>query len=99
MNTPHYDYPFRLNSAGDGAVVLEQDSEDEVSNCVEVILSTRRGERVELSDFGIDDQAFRQNGIDVGHVLAQVRKYEDRADLVIDPGQIEDLVQEVGIQT
>lgn len=97
IDTPHFKFPFQFTTAGDRIQYVEQDSDDEIIDCIEVLLSTEQGERIELPDYGIADQTFRENGVDTGHIMAQIRKYEERADVTLEPHQIQALVQRVGV--
>lgn len=74
---PHFSFPFRLGSNGSFAVV-EQDSPDEVGDCVQVLLSTPTGSRVELPEYGIDDPTFTQS-VDVPGILSAIDDWEPRA--------------------
>ena len=76
----------------------EQDSDEDVMGCVEVLLSTFTGERIEAPDYGIDDQAFRENSADVGHIASKISLWEPRADIEIEPERIQDLVQTVRLR-
>lgn len=95
---PHFKFPFQLTAAGDRIQVTEQDTDDEILDCIEVLLSTTQGERLELPEYGIRDQTFRQNGVEVSHILQQIRRFEERADVVLDAETIEDLVQRVSVR-
>lgn len=97
IETPHFKFPFQFTPAGDRIQYAEQDSDDEIIDCIEVLLSTSIGERIELPDYGIADQVFRENGVDTGHIMAQIRKYEERADIQLEPDVIKDLVQKVTV--
>lgn len=79
VNTPHLAFPFDL-SAG-SAAVTEQDSLDEIVDCVEVILRTPRGQRVDQPDFGLADPTFRMNGMDASEIEGSVAQWEPRADV------------------
>jgi phage baseplate assembly protein W len=50
-------FPFRLDPNGH-AVVLEQHTEAEVANCVELILACDVGSLVDQPDFGTTDPTF-----------------------------------------
>lgn len=97
IETPHFKFPFQFTADGSRLQVVEQDSDDEIVDCVEVLISTLQGERIELPDYGIQDQAFRQGGVDTGHILAQIRKFEERASIQLEPHQIQDLIQRVSV--
>jgi len=55
---PHFDMPFRFSTAGQHAAVVEQDSGDDVTNCVETTMRTTRGSRMFVPLFGITDPVF-----------------------------------------
>jgi phage baseplate assembly protein W len=59
MATPHLSWPLRLANTGHLATV-EQDSVDDVAECVEVVLRTRPGELDFHPRFGSPDLAFRE---------------------------------------
>lgn len=60
IDIPHLSLPFRFEAhAADGHVVVsEQDSIDDIANCVELIVKTPLGWRDEAPDFGIPDLTF-----------------------------------------
>lgn len=82
---PHLAYPFRLNSKGTAAVVNDQGDDGDVLDQVEVLVSTEVGERIELPDFGIEDQTFREGGADVDEILGAIADWVPSAD--VDPEQ------------
>lgn len=59
--------------------MTEQDSDDEIMDCVEVLFSTEVGERQEIPDYGIPDMTFRQGGIDENVLTAALSEWEPRA--------------------
>jgi hypothetical protein len=81
VETPHFDLPFRLDPT---VRVVEQDSLDDVANCVEAILRYRVGYRLSLLEFGIRDPAFRQGGPDLDEIAQAIEEFEDRAGAVIE---------------
>lgn len=95
---PHFKFPFSLTPAGDRTQMTEQDTDEEIMDCLQVLLSTVQGERIDLPEYGVQDQTFRQNGVDVGHVLQQIRRFEERADTVLETEPIEDLVQRINVR-
>ena len=53
--SPHFALPFRFELAGGGgiaAAVTEQDTVEEIADCVECTLRTVAGERATLPEFG-----------------------------------------------
>lgn len=76
---PHLSFPFRFGPGGH-AVELEQDTEDEIVNCVQLILACEVGSLVDQSDFGITDPTFSvtPNLLLLQH---QIESWEPRATL------------------
>lgn len=78
VQVPHLGYPFQFG-ANLHANVLEQDFLDEVANCCVVVMKCPVGFRVELPEFGSDDQAFRTT-MDADVIVAALQRWEPRAD-------------------
>lgn len=79
MNTaevPHFAFPFRVESGS--VAVQEQDTTDEVAQCVQVLLATPLGERQEQPDYGVTDPTFQED-IDQQEILTAVSEWEPRA--------------------
>lgn len=89
---PHFDLPFRF-TAGHAAVV-EQDSSDDISNCVDAVLLTRIGSRVEMPEFGIPDPTFDIQPIELQGMFAALVEQEPRAYVLIDqePDRFDQLI-------
>lgn len=98
ITTPKISFPFHLRANGQSAVVVEQDSDDEIVDCVETLLSTEEGSREELPAYGIDEQVFLQGGVDLDVVMATVARWEPRALVVLEADEIEALVQRVRVK-
>lgn len=80
-----------------GFRTVEQDSLDDVSQCVYAVMATERGSRIEDPDFGITDPTFEQNGLDEGEALLQINTWEPRADVTI-AQDIHDLTDAVTVE-
>lgn len=78
VTTPHFSFPFQFSTAG--AVTVEQDSDDEIANCVVLALMTPVGSRFYVPEFGIDDPTFTTNR---QSMLGQLQLSEPRAQLVL----------------
>lgn len=72
----HFALPFRV--AGGRAVVLEQDTVPEITQCARVVLMTPLGARTEVPDFGLADQVFTRRGA-AGACAAALATWEPRA--------------------
>lgn len=77
---PHLALPFRVERGR--AAVVEQDSDEDVEQCVEAVLRYRPGERPEAPDFGTPDQTHRQGGADLQELADAVSRWEPRAHAV-----------------
>jgi phage baseplate assembly protein W len=73
---PHFDMPFRLSP--DHPAEVEQDSIEDVTNCVECIVRTTLGSRPELPDFGIEDLTFDTQPLPTADQMVAVAQQEPR---------------------
>lgn len=74
---PHFALPFRVEN---GAVAeSEQDTNDEIADCVQAIVRYPLGYRIELPGFGVPEQEFQQGGADPIVIQAQIDTWEPRA--------------------
>lgn len=80
---PHLQVPFALNQDG-SAAVIEQDTTQEVSQCVRVLLATMRGTRQYVPGYGVADPTFV--GPDITDIQAAIAKWEPRADATVNAG-------------
>ena len=79
---PHFNLPFQFGP--NLAVVVEQDSFEDVLNCVAAILRTQIGERTDLPEFGIVDPTFQTQPVDTDAIIQQVIAQEPRATLLVE---------------
>jgi phage baseplate assembly protein W len=80
VEIPHLSLPLRY--VGGRPAVNEQDSLDDVSDCVEAALRTRPGQRLEHPDYGTPEFVFAVQPLDMDDVIAHVLTFEPRAHLV-----------------
>ncbi len=86
--------PFRFISGR--ADTVEQDSTEEISQCVSAILSTEVGSRHEKFNFGIPDLTFTTD-IDDSVIYEAIRFWEPRAEFHLSDEEIEDLTYRIRI--
>jgi hypothetical protein len=91
---PHFSFPFVMTAGG--ASVTEQDTDAELLDCVEVILSVPLGFREDLPDFGLSDPVFGV-GMDTQDIIDTVTRWEPRADVLVSarPDALDSLIQHV----
>lgn len=94
-DVPHFDLPFRFTSPQ--AAVVEQDSVEEIAECVLATLLCPLGYRVELPEFGVDDPTFSMPGVDLDAVREAVELWEPRAELLLSqrPDALDELISRV----
>lgn len=95
-DVPHFSLPFRFAPR---AVVVEQDSLDEIADCVLAIVLYPLGYRVELPEFGIDDPTFSSPHVDVEALREAIDRWEQRAfaDLSVQADVLDVFVEHVPI--
>lgn len=95
---PHFDMPFRLS--GHSFAVVEQDSQEDIANCVECIVRTPFGFRDDAPEFGVDDQQFEFIPLDIETLIAQIEGQEPRSRIVIEqqPNLIDALIDTLRLQ-
>lgn len=98
-NNPHIAWPFSLEASGRSLKYHEQDSDDEIFDCVEVILRTPIGVRIEIPDYGSRQQEFASPGARREELIAAVARWEERAELVIErnPDLLDELVDRLRV--
>lgn len=78
---PHLAFPLRLTDSGSFAVV-EQDTIDDVRQCVHVLLRTPLGVRPLAPEIGVEDPTF-ETGIDGDVLAATLEEQEPRASVTV----------------
>lgn len=94
---PHFSIPFRVEGAR--AVVVEQDSTDDVVACVLAILLCPKGYRAELPEFGLEDPTFTEGAPDIDAIARAISEWEPRADTILatDRDALDELVAHVAL--
>ena len=93
---PHISLPIRI--VGRAYAVNDQDSEDDLVDCVQAICQFEREYRVEQPEFGILDPTFATMPINTNDIINQINKWEPRADVDVSLEFNPDGTQEVHIK-
>ena len=80
--TPQWDLPFTFT--GDSVREIEQGSDEDIQNCIWVILSYEPGQLICNPDFGVLESVFRKSGTNLDVIRQAITRWEDRADELID---------------
>ena len=99
---PHFDFPFRFETHQGGltASEVEQDSIEDISNCINVICLTPLGWFAESPNFGLPDLTFNQQPLNVSELSGVIVEQEPRAVLIIEeaPDRYDELVARIKVQ-
>lgn len=79
---PHFDLPFRLT--GKSFATVQQDSPEDVANCVECIVRTPLGFREDTENFGLDDLTFENQPLNLEEIKTRIQAQEPRATLMLE---------------
>lgn len=96
VRVPKLTVPF--NIVGTEANVVEQDSPEEVAQCVEALIRTYIGELVDEPEYGVPDMVFAEGDIDVEALAAVVTEWEPRAAHTITEEYITETARRVRIE-
>lgn len=78
---PHFQFPFSI--LGGHVQVTEQDTQDEIDDCVLVLLLTPVNSREVLPGYGTPETLFAQQPLPIAQILSQVRQWESRASVLM----------------
>lgn len=82
VSIPHFSLPFRYVNGS--ALVNEQDSIDDIADCVYAVCVTDPGDRDDLPDFGLVDPTFGLEPLNASAAQTQIETWEPRASVLID---------------
>lgn len=95
VDIPHFASPFTLVGTSFG--VVDQDSDEDILQCVETVLRTPAGSRDEVPEFGMDDPTFTTDPSQVeADALAAIREWEPRATAIAE-AEILDRIATLGV--
>lgn len=99
IETPHFDFPFAIH--GSSVTVVEQDTLDDITNCITVIILTHVGWRPEAPRFGTPDYTFKKQPIGKDFILQILQAQEPRAALMIQesPDVFDSLIDRILVET
>lgn len=98
IDTPHFNFPFAIR--GSSVAVVEQDTLDDIYNCITVIILTHVGWRPEAPKFGVPDFTFLKQPIGRDHILQILQTQEPRAALAIQesPDVFDELIDRILVE-
>lgn len=93
-NIPHLKFPLAV---GTRFAAVEEDSPDEISQCVTAVLRTNIGDRIDEPTFGIGDETFLAEP-DVAGMMEALDEWEPRAAVTFDVADIVDMGRTIDAQ-
>lgn len=81
ITTPHFALPFRMHRGA--TVCVEQDTLDDIAGCIEAVLRTSPGQRIESPEFGSPELTFNQRPLNLDDVVNRVELWEPRARILL----------------
>jgi len=81
IENPCYDFPYRVDNTG-RPVEVEQNTTEEIANCVQVALLTPTGTVDLIPEYGTAPRVFSQLPADTGRLVGQAERCEPRASLL-----------------
>lgn len=96
---PHFKVPFQFHNGS--ALCVDQDSDEDILQCVSAIVRTPRGFRIELPDFGVPSQVLAEDP-KVSEVERALELYEPRARYHLTKAQLKEALSiliSIGVET
>lgn len=96
---PIFARPFRLDPWSGEFFTLEQDTEEEVTQAIAVLLETPVGSRIEMMTYGVPDLLFKTE-IDRSAIAAAIAEHEPRATALVtdEVDTLDQLIRNVRVQ-
>jgi phage baseplate assembly protein W len=92
-------FKWSMQLASGSLATVEQDSDEDVVQCLKAILMHRPGDRPDIPEMGIHDPTFGEQPLDLSAMHEVLRRHEPRVDVLVQqqPNTIEALVAEVSV--
>lgn len=106
VENPHFQLPFRLGGINGAAFVNEQDSVEDIVQCIEVLIAFPIGSHRNISSFGTPDVLFRSStsaAVIPDQMKTAILQWEERAALdmegqpILTDELLQQLINRVGV--
>lgn len=77
-DVPRLAWPLRLDTSTGGLAVVEQDSPEDITQCLHAIANTTPGDRPDAPDMGIEDPTFGEQPLDLEDIRETFAQHEPR---------------------
>ena len=97
FTAPHFNLPFKLRQTAD---YVEQDTVDDIANCVMTLLRTHIGLRAEAPTFGVSDYTFQVEPLDKDAIRDEITAAEPRAVVFINenPDRFDNMIDRIKVE-
>lgn len=100
VQNPHLSLPFRFGGVNGGAFVNEQDSTEDIIQCIETLIAYPIGSHPNVPGFGTPDVLFKSSAlapIIPDSLKTAILQWEERArqDMEGEPFLTDDLIQQI----
>jgi len=86
---PHLRLPLQFGGLNGGALVNEQDTPEDIVDCIKAIIAWPVGTRHDMPEFGVPDLLFRvQNELKVQELRNAIEEWEERATIATESGPV-----------
>lgn len=86
---PHLRLPLQFTGINGGALVNEQDTPEDIIDCIKAIISYPIGSRHDMPEFGIPDMVFRQESATrIQQLRDHILEWEGRAQIDTEGGPL-----------
>jgi hypothetical protein len=99
LEAPMMAWPFRMAGPDSSEIAfLEQDSPEEVEQCVALVFSVEQGSLVDAPGLGLPDPSFRPGGVSEATLSQIAQLWEPRAALMFTLDELVALAQTVDVE-
>lgn len=96
LRNPHFAMPMRMDRGH--VAVVEQGSYYETYNSVLTLLRYEIGQRAAEPNYGIPDQALRENGADITRIVAAIMEWVPEAEVTLSRDDVIKIIDRVSIE-
>lgn len=97
---PRLAWPLRVDPLTGSFAVVEQDSDEDIAQCLKAIALTTPGERPDVPDMGVEDLTFGEQPLDLDQIRDTFNRHEPRVTVLAstNPDALDEALAQVGIE-
>jgi hypothetical protein len=99
LEAPVLQWPFQMSGFNQSEIAMvEQDSSEEIAECVAMVFSVEEGSLVDAPELGLPDPSFKAGGVSEDTLVAIAQRWEPRATLAFSSDTLVQLAQVVNVE-